>query len=78
MKLLCSQLKEIVPVIIPFRLSGLPGFRGVSRSLGQVRAEASPACTFLYIVSIDTDPKHNAGTFFPTKQLRWLTGCRSQ
>lgn len=33
--------------------------------MGQVRAEASLACAFLYIVSIVTDPKHNAGTFFP-------------
>lgn len=44
--------------------------------MGQVRAEASLACTFLYIVSMVTDPKHNAGTFFPTRQLRWFTGCR--
>lgn len=23
-----------------------------------------------------TDPKHNAKTFFPTMQLRWVAGCR--
>lgn len=45
---------------------------GASRSMGQVRAEDSLARTFLYIVSIVTDPKHNAGTSFPTSQLRWL------
>lgn len=33
--------------------------------MGRVRAEASLACTFLYIVPMVTDPKHNAGTFFP-------------
>lgn len=31
--------------------------------MGQVRAEDSLARTFLYIVSIVTDPKDNAGTF---------------
>lgn len=29
-------------------------------------AEASPACTFLYIVSKAADAKHNAGSLFPT------------
>lgn len=53
-----------------FRLSGLPGLRRISRSVGQVRAEASLAGTFLYIVSIVTDPKHNAWTFFPTRQAQ--------
>lgn len=52
---------------------GLGSGGGVSRSVGQVRAEASVPCAFLYIVSMATDPRHNAGTFFPTRQLRWFT-----